>query len=51
MSEYHTPVLLNESVDALSIKEDGIYVDATFGGGGHKGAAGWVINELIFKEQ
>lgn len=35
MSEYHTPVLLNESVDALSIKEDGIYVDATFGGGGH----------------
>ena len=35
MSEYHTPVLLNESVDALSIKEDGVYVDATFGGGGH----------------
>lgn len=35
MSEYHTPVLLKESVDALEIKPDGIYVDATFGGGGH----------------
>ena len=34
---YHNPVLLNESVDALKIKEDGIYVDATFGGGGHSG--------------
>ena len=30
-STYHTPVLLNESVDALEIKEDGIYIDATFG--------------------
>ena len=28
-SSYHTPVLLSESVDALDIKEDGIYVDAT----------------------
>ena len=35
MSEYHTPVLLKESVSALSIKPDGVYVDATFGGGGH----------------
>lgn len=32
---YHTPVLLKESVDALAIKQDGTYVDATFGGGGH----------------
>ena len=32
---YHSPVLLKESVDALNIKEDGIYVDVTFGGGGH----------------
>ena len=32
---YHNPVLLNESIDALNIKEDGIYVDVTFGGGGH----------------
>jgi len=33
--EYHIPVLLHESVDALEIKPGGIYVDATFGGGGH----------------
>lgn len=32
---YHTPVLLKESVDSLNIKPDGIYVDVTFGGGGH----------------
>ncbi|QWX84202.1 16S rRNA (cytosine(1402)-N(4))-methyltransferase RsmH [Cellulophaga sp. HaHaR_3_176] len=32
---YHNPVLLSESVDGLNIKEDGIYVDVTFGGGGH----------------
>jgi len=35
MSEYHEPVLLYESVDGLNINPDGIYVDATFGGGGH----------------
>jgi len=32
---YHDPVLLTESVDALNIVADGIYVDVTFGGGGH----------------
>lgn len=32
---YHIPVLLKESVDRLDIKSDGIYVDVTFGGGGH----------------
>ena len=32
---YHLPVLLKESVDGLNIKEDGVYVDVTFGGGGH----------------
>ena len=32
---YHNPVLLKESVDGLDIKENGIYVDVTFGGGGH----------------
>lgn len=35
MSSYHTSVLLKESIDALCIKPSGIYVDATFGGGGH----------------
>ena len=33
--EYHNPVLLKETVDGLQVKEDGIYVDVTFGGGGH----------------
>lgn len=33
--EYHNSVLLNESVDGLNIKKDGVYVDVTFGGGGH----------------
>ena len=37
MSQYHVPVLLNESVSALNIEENrnGVFVDATFGGGGH----------------
>ena len=33
--DYHIPVLLHESVDGLNIKQGGIYVDVTFGGGGH----------------
>ncbi|WP_072794756.1 16S rRNA (cytosine(1402)-N(4))-methyltransferase RsmH [Algibacter luteus] len=33
--EYHNPVLLKETVDGLNISPDGIYVDVTFGGGGH----------------
>ena len=33
--EYHKPVLLKEAVEGLNIKQDGIYVDVTFGGGGH----------------
>lgn len=32
---YHVPVLLHETVDGLSVRPDGIYVDATLGGGGH----------------
>ena len=32
---YHIPVLLMPSVDAMSIRPDGTYVDVTFGGGGH----------------
>ena len=40
MSEpvYHVPVLLNEVIDGLRINPDGIYVDCTFGGGGHSKA-------------
>ncbi|MGO4819286.1 16S rRNA (cytosine(1402)-N(4))-methyltransferase RsmH [Flavobacterium sp. W22_SRS_FP1] len=33
--EYHNPVLLKASVDGLNIKPDGVYIDVTFGGGGH----------------
>lgn len=35
MAVYHTPVLLNSCIEALHIQPNGIYVDATFGGGGH----------------
>lgn len=38
MSEYHIPVLLSASVDGLNIKAGGVYVDATYGGGGHSAA-------------
>ena len=34
-TDYHNPVLLKETVDGLNIKPDGVYVDVTFGGGGH----------------
>ncbi len=34
-TNYHKPVLLKEAVDALQIKPDGVYVDVTYGGGGH----------------
>ena len=33
--EYHNPVLLKECIDGLNINPKGIYVDVTFGGGGH----------------
>lgn len=33
--DYHKPVLLNETVDGLNVKPEGVYVDVTFGGGGH----------------
>lgn len=33
--EYHNPVLLHESIEGMALKSDGIYVDVTFGGGGH----------------
>ena len=35
---YHVPVLLNDSIEALNVKEGGTYVDVTFGGGGHSRA-------------
>jgi 16S rRNA (cytosine1402-N4)-methyltransferase len=37
MSAFHSPVMLKQSIDGLSIQPNGIYVDATFGGGGHSG--------------
>jgi len=35
MTDYHSPVMLRECIEGLNIKPDGIYVDVTFGGGGH----------------
>lgn len=41
---YHDPVMLAECLDGLSIKPDGVYVDVTFGGGGHSRA---LLNRLV----
>ena len=38
MSLYHNPVLLNECIEGLAIRPEGVYVDATYGGGGHSRA-------------
>lgn len=38
MTSYHKPVMLQECIEALSIREGGVYVDVTFGGGGHSRA-------------
>lgn len=35
MSQYHNPVMLKECIEALQLRQDGTYADATFGGGGH----------------
>ncbi|MBR99093.1 MAG: 16S rRNA (cytosine(1402)-N(4))-methyltransferase [Flavobacteriaceae bacterium] len=46
MKNYHNPVLLNESIKGLNINPLGIYVDVTFGGGGHSRA---ILNKLSSK--
>ena len=46
MSAYHVSVLLNESIEALSVNPDGVYVDATFGAGGHSRS---IIQKLSVK--
>jgi 16S rRNA (cytosine1402-N4)-methyltransferase len=43
MTEYHVPVMLNECIEGLHINPNGIYVDVTFGGGGHSRA---ILNKL-----
>ena len=48
MMTYHIPVLAKESIDAMSIQQNGVYVDATFGGGGHSRL---ILNELGDKGQ
>ena len=53
-ADYHTPVLLNECIGGLNIQPNGIYVDCTFGGGGHSLAILQQLNEkgklLVFDQ-
>jgi 16S rRNA (cytosine1402-N4)-methyltransferase len=46
MNSYHAPVMLDECIEGLNINPDGIYVDVTFGGGGHSRA---ILNQLSEK--
>ncbi|TAE72897.1 MAG: 16S rRNA (cytosine(1402)-N(4))-methyltransferase RsmH [Bacteroidetes bacterium] len=45
MSTYHSPVMLSECIEGLRIKPDGVYIDLTFGGGGHSKAILAELNE------
>ena len=43
--DYHLPVMLNECIEGLNIRPEGVYVDVTFGGGGHSRAILSRLNE------
>jgi len=45
---YHIPAMLNETIEGLAIKSDGVYVDVTFGGGGHSRA---ILEKLHGKDE
>ena len=45
MTQYHNPVLLEDALQGLDIRPEGIYVDVTFGGGGHSRALLDQLNE------
>ena len=47
-SEYHDPVLLQACLEGLNIRPDGVYVDVTFGGGGHSREILNRLNEVSF---
>ena len=48
MAFVHKSVLFHETIDALNIRPDGIYVDGTAGGGGHSGAILERLREFLF---
>ncbi|MCQ2312651.1 MAG: 16S rRNA (cytosine(1402)-N(4))-methyltransferase RsmH [Paludibacteraceae bacterium] len=48
MNEYHIPAMLQETIDGLKIQPNGVYVDVTFGGGGHSAA---ILDKLQKKKQ
>lgn len=45
ISDYHIPVLFNETLDGLNIQSNGVYVDCTFGGGGHSAGILKMLNQ------